>query len=469
MNSRACFACGRCSAGCSPPTTTGQGPAGHLIGDTALWHERFGGDRDVLGPSLRLDGRPTRSSACCRLRPRFPSGGRSGCRCTAIAPDLCKATSATASAGSNRASQRTEAERISGGPTAGSGTRATRSASSRRSQAAARESRLATSGRPRSLTAAVGAAARHRLRERRERHARSGARAAARNGDPRSRWAPAAASPASAVRREPDAVAASRGASDWQRAVGDAALVVILTNGSPQWAAFGLDMRVMVFATVAHRRDALLFGWAPALHAVGGDLLGRACDNGAHRGAACRAPHAELLVGGVRAGGACSSSVARCSCRPTSACGTWIPAFDIDHVLTFRVALPDSALSGRQEPASRSGSTVEGLRPLRASTPAGLVNLRAARVPPGVVLSSRRGMPAPGQADPVALNRSACADYFRAMGIRSKSDASSTRATSRQKAEPVVIVNETFAAHILSGVTMPSDGGSKGTESTHPG
>ena len=51
-----------------------------------------------------------------------------------------------------------------------------------------------------------------------------------------------------------------------------AALIRVIPDQLPRWAAFQVDVRVMAFSVAIVVGTVILFGWAPALHAVGGDL-----------------------------------------------------------------------------------------------------------------------------------------------------------------------------------------------------
>src|SRR5687768_4567640 len=50
------------------------------------------------------------------------------------------------------------------------------------------------------------------------------------------------------------------------------ALVALVPDELPRWAAFHMDFRVIAFSVAVVVATVVLFGWAPALHAVGGDL-----------------------------------------------------------------------------------------------------------------------------------------------------------------------------------------------------
>jgi hypothetical protein len=49
-------------------------------------------------------------------------------------------------------------------------------------------------------------------------------------------------------------------------------LIRMIPDELPRWAAFQVDARVMAFSLVVVLLTVLLFGWAPALHALGGDV-----------------------------------------------------------------------------------------------------------------------------------------------------------------------------------------------------
>src|SRR4029434_10581872 len=49
-------------------------------------------------------------------------------------------------------------------------------------------------------------------------------------------------------------------------------LLQLIPDQFPAWAHFDLDARVIAFSLVSVVGAVLFFGWAPALHAVSGDL-----------------------------------------------------------------------------------------------------------------------------------------------------------------------------------------------------
>src|SRR5262249_35261815 len=51
-----------------------------------------------------------------------------------------------------------------------------------------------------------------------------------------------------------------------------AGVVQLIPDQFPRWAVFGIDARVIGFSLLSVIVTVILFGWAPALHAVGGDL-----------------------------------------------------------------------------------------------------------------------------------------------------------------------------------------------------
>src|SRR5262249_1910158 len=51
-----------------------------------------------------------------------------------------------------------------------------------------------------------------------------------------------------------------------------AGLIELIPDQFPRWAHFGIDARVVAFSLLSVVVTVVLFGWAPALHAVSGDL-----------------------------------------------------------------------------------------------------------------------------------------------------------------------------------------------------
>jgi predicted permease len=235
------------------------------------------------------------------------------------------------------------------------------------------------------------------------------------------------------------------------------ALVRAVPDEVPRWAVFGLDVRVAAFALAVTLLTMLLFGWAPALHALRDDL--RTAMSTATSGTTA-SPRGRwtlrALVGGEFALAAlllvCGGLLLHAFDRVRHV----DPGFDPRGVLTFGIYLPPATYP---EPARRLAFWEELERRLHEIP--GVESVGAVTCPP---LGCHEGgfFDVEGQPrrekraeDPVVLYRYATPDYFRAMGIRLEAGRFLDDHDGRPGGPRAVIVNEAFARALLPGVTDP--------------
>ena len=183
---------------------------------------------------------------------------------------------------------------------------------------------------------------------------------------------------------------------------------------------FTFDSRTVAFAVLAAAGTSLLFGWAPALHAMRGDLRSAMQDTTAGSTTSPRGRRtltwlvaAEftlalvLAVGGVllfRAFG----QVQRVD-----------PGFRPDHALSFSVSLPAASYPDGAARLAFWTACSRGSARRRASRPRGLCCARRSPATGGNFYRIEGRAPlGPGESNPVVLTRVASAGYFEAMGIR---------------------------------------------------
>ena len=237
------------------------------------------------------------------------------------------------------------------------------------------------------------------------------------------------------------------------------ALVDALPDGPPAWAAFGVDARVMGFALAASVLTVIFFGWAPALHAMRGDVRA-AMHNSASAAAGTQGGRRtlRLLIGAEFALATlllvCGGLLVRAYDRVQQV----DPGFTPDHVLTFTIALPATQYpddAARQAFWDRLEARMAQLPGVRS---AGLVNCPPFGCHWGSFYLAEGAAPRTAdEGNPVVLNRVATPRYFETMGVRLKSgrffEPRDGRGTGAQ--ERVVIVNETFARTFFPGVADP--------------
>jgi predicted permease len=233
----------------------------------------------------------------------------------------------------------------------------------------------------------------------------------------------------------------------------------------PGWATFDFDWRVAGFTVAVAAITALLFGLAPSLHAIRGNLRGAVHET---TGGTTASPGGRrtlsLLVGAEFALAAvlliCGGLLLRAYGRVQSV----DPGFRADHVLTFALALPDAAYGDPPKtPDDQRGQKrrpfwnklVERLQTLPGVEHAGLVSCPPLGCHWGTFYDVEGRAPlAPGQSNPVTLYRPASPGYFAAMGIRLKSGRFFNEHDGRGENRSIV-VNETFVKTFWPGVADP--------------
>jgi predicted permease len=244
--------------------------------------------------------------------------------------------------------------------------------------------------------------------------------------------------------------------------VGRWALHLLLVSAGeqvPAWADFGMDLRVVGFAVALIALTALLFGWAPALHAVRGNLQDVMHD--ASRGTTGGPGARRTLSLLVTAEFALAAVLLVCGGLMLQAyqrVQKTDPGFRVDHVLTFSLALPEVTYGDDEHPEKALpfwDRLTQRLSSLPGVEAAGLVSCPPLGCHWGVFFNVEGAPPpAPGQANPVVLYRPATPGYFMAMGIRLKSGRVFNDADGRN-GNPAIIVNETFVRTFWPGVTDP--------------
>jgi predicted permease len=232
-------------------------------------------------------------------------------------------------------------------------------------------------------------------------------------------------------------------------------LLSSLDTQVPRWADFSLDVRVVAFSIGLAVVTALLFGWAPAWHALRGDVRGAMNDSVggttvSPRGrktltwlvAAEFALAAILVVGGgllYRAFGKVSAVD---------------PGFRSDHVLTFRIALPNPAYSNDQKRLDFWQQLLARLHASPGVQSAGVVNCPPLDCHWGYFFQIEGAAPRkPDEPNPVTLTRLASEGYFKTLGIQLVSGRFFEPRDRQPKAERVIIVNESFARTFWPGGT----------------
>jgi predicted permease len=224
------------------------------------------------------------------------------------------------------------------------------------------------------------------------------------------------------------------------------ALLRLIPDDLPRWAAFNMDARVAGFSVLAVFATVILFGWAPALHAVRGDLRSavNATTNGT-TGAPRGRRTLRFLVAGEFALAAlllvCGALLLKAFDRVRSV----DPGFRAEGVLVANVPLSEATRPKREQWMAFWNELEQRVAALPGVDAAGLITCAPlSGCHTGNFYQVDGAIPSPDGKNPVVLWRAASAGYFRAMGLRLKEGRFLEEADSRPKAAPTVVVNESF-------------------------
>ena len=202
----------------------------------------------------------------------------------------------------------------------------------------------------------------------------------------------------------------------------------------------------MAFSVAVVVATVVLFGGAPALHAVGGDLRSAvtASTNGT-----TGAPRGRRTLWFLVAGEFALAAI-------LLVCGTLLvksfdrvrhvdPGFRSDHVLVAGIPLSEGTRPKPEQWTAFWNELEERAARIPGVDAAGLITCAPlSECHTGNFYQAEGALPRPDGTNPVVLWRSASAGYFPAMGIRLKAGRFFEEADSRKDAAPVVVVNESF-------------------------
>jgi putative ABC transport system permease protein len=229
----------------------------------------------------------------------------------------------------------------------------------------------------------------------------------------------------------------------------------------PLWATFDLDWRVVAFTIALTFVVTLLFGLAPAAHAMRGNL--RAAMHDASAGTTVSPGGRRTLSVLVASEFALAAVLLVCGGLLMRAYGRVQhvdPGFRSQGVLTFALALPEVSYGDEKGKPDGERSNAFWVRLLqRLENVPGVDRAGLVSCPPlgchwGTFFDIEGRVASPGQATPVTLYRPATPGYFEAMGIRLKSGRFFNDQDGRGDRQSI-IVNETFVKTFWPGVTDP--------------
>jgi putative ABC transport system permease protein len=222
-------------------------------------------------------------------------------------------------------------------------------------------------------------------------------------------------------------------------------LITAAGDQIPPWAAFDFDARIAAFAVAVTAITALLFGLAPAFHAMRNSVRGTMTETatGTTTGPGGRRTLSALVAAEFALATVlliCGGLLFRAYDRVRHV----DPGFNPGNVVTFSIALPAAAYPKTPQQLAfwqRVEARIAALPGVEAS---GLVSCPPLGCHLGTFWEIEGRKPAaPGEANPVTLFRIATPGYFETMGIRLKSGRSFDD-TDTEKSGQVAIVNTTF-------------------------
>jgi predicted permease len=209
-----------------------------------------------------------------------------------------------------------------------------------------------------------------------------------------------------------------------------------------------------LFAVVLSVATVFLFGWAPALHAVGGNLRSAMHDGS---GAAQASPGGRRVLRGlVGTEFALAALLLICGgllLRAYDRVARVDPGFATDRVLTFRLALPEVGYPDNAARLSFWNRLLERLEALPGVEAAGAITCPPLGCHWGTFFVAEGQPPRkPDDSNPVVLYRYATPDYFDAMGIRIMSGRFFDAHDGGDEHNQVVVINQAFARTFFPGL-----------------
>jgi predicted permease len=234
-------------------------------------------------------------------------------------------------------------------------------------------------------------------------------------------------------------------------------LVRAIPDEMPRWAVFSLDPRLMAFALLVTAATAVLFGWAPAVHALRDDLRSAMSNVASGTTASPRGRRTlRLLVGGEFALAAllliCGGLLMQAFDRVRQVS----PGFETRGILTFGVYLPEATYPDKEKRLAFWDRLLERMQALPGVDSAAAITCAPLGCHWGSFFVAEGQPPRDaGQPNPVVLYRYATPAYFRTLGVRLKSGRLFDDRDGRGSGEKVVVINEAFAREFFPGVADP--------------
>ena len=237
------------------------------------------------------------------------------------------------------------------------------------------------------------------------------------------------------------------------------ALVQVAPDQVPRWATFDLDWRVVAFSTALSAVTVIFFGWAPALHALGGNVRGamQATTAGTTTAPAGRRTlgwlvSAEFAMAAVLlvTGGLLYRAFDRV--RQTD------PGFAPGRVLTFSVFLPEARYADEAARYTFWQRVAARMETIPGVERAGLISCAPLGCHWGNFFEAEGFKRTRNEENPVTLLRVATPQYGETMGLRLKRGRFLQPSDEQMppfKDGGVIVVNEMFVKSLFPAGTDP--------------
>ena len=224
------------------------------------------------------------------------------------------------------------------------------------------------------------------------------------------------------------------------------ALMQMIPDQLPRWAAFHVDARVLAFSVLTVVATVVLFGWAPALHAIGGDLRSAVHTTTNNATASPRGRRTlRVIVAGEFALAALLLVSGGLFFKAFDRIRNVDPGFRADGALIATIPLSEGTRPKEDQWFAFWTEFERRVAAIPGVDAAGLVTCAPmAGCHNGNFFQVDGAIPSPDGKNPVILTRSASPGYFRAIGLRLKEGRFLEDADGTPQSDGAVVVNETF-------------------------
>ena len=228
---------------------------------------------------------------------------------------------------------------------------------------------------------------------------------------------------------------------------GTTAMMAVMPDLLPSWITFDIDHRVVLFTLSLTMGAALVFGLVPALHASNSNVRGvLQASSGRSTETALKRRSLSALVVGEIALALVLLIVTGLSVLDVRALLNVDPGFTADNVLTYRLRLPSERYGDGERRVAFFAEHLEEIRALPGVAAAGAASARPLGGHWGNFFKIENAPPlGPDEQNPVILNRVVSPGYLAAIGVTLLSGRDFTESDGRDEGSLAVIVNETFA------------------------